>query len=93
MKYKKLKYKNKEYIYGFVKKRDYPVRGKQSILFYIKMKIGIIPFTDHRVIIKYPINRESIKIYHNKELLKKIIDKYTIKSRKKKLNKLKNLKN
>ena len=87
MKEQVLEYKNKSYLYGIMRKRDYPTRGKSSPTYYIKIKCGGKLLTYYRYIyIKNVIgfnNIFDIKFIENE------IDNYILKSRKTKLLKLK----
>jgi len=94
-----LTYKGRDYIYGFEKIRDYPVRGKTSFTFFIKLKYGIKPFEKTKLVFRghsvqasagmsmYIGNLNAKKL---EELVETEIDKYIIKSRRRKLKILNN---
>ena len=85
-----MEYKGKTYIYGTERKRDFPVRGKTSEVFYIKMKTGISPFIIYKLIFR---TTDFTFLFNNKiERIKEEIDKYIIKSRKRKIKRINHLK-
>jgi len=96
-----LTYKGRDYIYGFETIRDFPVRGKTSFTFFIKLKYGIKPFEKTKIIFReeatQPNKIAGMSIYISNlndkklaELVEKEIDKYIIISRRRKLKILNN---
>ncbi len=84
-----LTYKGRNYIYGFEKIRDYPYRGKTSLTFYIKLKYGVKFFEQTKIVLQTTeLSYKILAISSVDRLLKrveKVIDKYIITSRRRKL--------
>jgi len=89
----KLTYKGRDYNYGFEKVRDYPVRGKTSHTFFIKVKVGVKPFKMTKLVFRSDDVKYKLFSINNKpfeELVIKKIDEHIIISRRRKLKILNN---
>lgn len=87
----KLTYKDKEYFYGVERVRDFPTRGKTSKVFFIKRKSGYKYLTRDILIFRKDL-RDMIEEYFfddMEEFVKKKIDEYVLKSRRRNLKILK----
>lgn len=85
-----IEYKEKSYIYGFCKERDYPTRGKTSNIFFIKVKIGPKYLAKFSLIYRTTNIEDWIYLSEakKKERVFEEIENYRLKSRKLKLKKL-----
>lgn len=94
----KLNYNDKNYIYGFEQRRDFPTRGKTSLIFYIKLDVGYKIFKNYRLIFRTTDIDSVYEVYQlqftggktnkmEKHIIKKI-DDYILTSRRRKLKML-----
>jgi|AntAceMinimDraft_17_1070374.scaffolds.fasta_scaffold560478_2 hypothetical protein len=91
-KVEKLTHKNKDYIYGYEKKRDFPKRGQESMVFFIKQKTGYKFLAKYHLIYRVLEQDLPFIMFLLDEKLEEYviteIDKYTLKSRRRKLKRL-----
>jgi len=88
---KKITHKDKDYIYGEEKIRDYPKRGIESRVFFIKQKTGYKYLSKYFLIYRTIDIPFIVLIGDNKKIKKYVIseiENYTLKSRRRKLKRL-----